>query len=299
LILIGALAGRLTIGDLTFLAGAFARSRNIIANLFSTLNNVSEQAFEVKDLFDFFETKPAIVSKSDAIPAPRPVRQGFEFRKVSFVYPGSDRNVLQDISFRLDAGECVALVGENGTGKTTLAKLLARLYDPTGGAILLDGVDSRDYSVEDLRREISVIFQDYVRYDMSVKENIGLGRIEDLSNAQRVQLAARKSLAEPLIATLPMGYDQMLGRRFEHGVDLSTGQWQKVALAQAYMRDAQILILDEPTASLDPRAEYFLAHFGAHAGTHGSVDFTPFLYGPHGPSHPCAHRRRDPRTRDA
>jgi ATP-binding cassette, subfamily B, bacterial len=256
LILIGALAGRLTIGDLTFLAGAFARSRNIIASLFSTLNNVGEQAFDVKDLFDFFETEPTIVSKPDAIPAPRPVRQGFEFRRVSFAYPGADRNVLQDINFRLDAGECVAFVGENGTGKTTLAKLLARLYDPTRGAILLDGVDLRDYSVEDLRREIGVIFQDYVRYDMSVKENIGLGRIEELSNAERVQLAARKSLAEPLIATLPMGYDQMLGRRFEHGVDLSTGQWQKIALARAYMRDAQVLILDEPTASLDPRAEY-------------------------------------------
>ena len=256
LILIGALAGRLTIGDLTFLAGAFARSRTIISSLFTTLNSVSEQAFDVKDLFDFFETKPSIVSKPDALPAPRPVRQGFEFRRVSFAYPGSDRNVLQGMSFRLDAGECVALVGENGTGKTTLAKLLARLYDPTGGAILLDGIDLRDYSVEGLRREIGVIFQDYVRYDMTVKENIGFGRIEELSNAERVQLAARKSLAEPLVASLPMGYDQMLGRRFEDGVDLSTGQWQKIALARAYMRDAQVLILDEPTASLDPRAEY-------------------------------------------
>ena len=256
LILIGALAGRLTIGELTFLAGAFARSRNIVESLFSTLNSVSEQAFDVKDLFEFFATQPAIISKPGAVAAPRPVRQGFEFRKVSFGYPGSSRNVLQDISFRFDAGECIALVGENGAGKTTLAKLLARLYDPTAGAILLDGVDLRDYSVEDLRREVGVIFQDYVRYDMTAKENIGLGRVEELANAQRIQLAARKSLAEPLIATLPMGYDQMLGRRFEHGVDLSTGQWQKIALARAYMRDAQVLILDEPTASLDPRAEY-------------------------------------------
>ena len=256
LILIGALAGKLTIGDLTFLAGAFARSRNVIESLFSTLNNVSQQAFDVKDLFDFFETEPAIVSKPNAIPAPRPVRQGFEFRKVSFAYPGSSRNILQDISFRLEAGECIALVGENGTGKTTIAKLIARLYDPTSGAILLDGVDLRDYSVEDLRREIGVIFQDYMRYDMSVKENIGIGRIEELSNAERILQAARNSLAEPLIAKLPMGFDQMLGRRFENGVDLSTGQWQKIALARAYMRDAQILILDEPTASLDPKAEY-------------------------------------------
>ena len=255
-ILLGALAGRLTIGELTFLAAAFARSRNIIESLFSTLNTVGEQAFDVKDLFDFLETTPAIVSKPGALSAPRPARQGFEFRKVSFAYPGSDRSVLRDISFRLDAGECIALVGENGSGKTTLAKLLARLYDPTEGAILLDGVDLRDYSVEDLRREIGVIFQDYTRYDMLVKENIGLGRIEELSNAERIEAAARKSLAEPLIAELPGGYDQMLGRRFRHGVDLSAGQWQKIALARAYMRDAQLLILDEPTASLDPRAEF-------------------------------------------
>jgi ATP-binding cassette subfamily B protein len=164
--------------------------------------------------------------------------------------------VLHDISFHFGTGECIALVGENGTGKTTLAKLLARLYDPTEGAILLDGTDLRDYRVEDLRREIGVIFQDYGRYDMLVKENIGLGRIDDLSNAQRIQGSAQKSLADQMIATLPRGYDQMLGRRFEHGVDLSTGQWQKIALARAYMRDAQLLILDEPTSSLDPRAEY-------------------------------------------
>lgn len=256
LILIGAFAGRLTIGELTFLAGAFARSRNIIENLFSTVNNIGDQAVDVKDLFDFFETRPAIVSRPGAIPAPRPARQGFELKNVSFAYPGSDRKVLHDISFHFGTGECIALVGENGTGKTTLAKLLARLYDPTEGAILLDGTDLRDYRVEDLRREIGVIFQDYGRYDMLVKENIGLGRIDDLSNAQRIQGSAQKSLADQMIATLPRGYDQMLGRRFEHGVDLSTGQWQKIALARAYMRDAQLLILDEPTSSLDPRAEY-------------------------------------------
>lgn len=256
LILIEALTGRLTIGELTFLAGTFARSRNIMENLFSNLNNIGDQAVDVKDLFEFFETRPAIVSKPGALPAPRPTRQGFELRKVSFAYPGSDRKVIHDISFRFGAGECIALVGENGTGKTTLAKLLARLYDPTEGAILLDGVDLRDYSVEDLRREIGVIFQDYGRYDMLVKENIGLGRIADLSNAHRIQDSARKSLADQMIAALPKGYDQMLGRRFEHGVDLSAGQWQKIALARAYMRDAQLLILDEPTSSLDPRAEY-------------------------------------------
>jgi ABC-type bacteriocin/lantibiotic exporters, contain an N-terminal double-glycine peptidase domain len=164
--------------------------------------------------------------------------------------------VLNRVSFRFDAGERIALIGENGAGKTTLVKLLARLYDPTEGSILLDGTDLRDYDADDLRKEIGVIFQDYMRYDMLVKDNIGLGRIEELASEDRIEQAARKSLAEPLIASLPGGYEQMLGRRFENGVDLSAGQWQKIALARAYMRDAQVLILDEPTASLDARAEY-------------------------------------------
>jgi ATP-binding cassette subfamily B protein len=164
--------------------------------------------------------------------------------------------VLNHVNFRFDAGERIALIGENGAGKTTLVKLLARLYDPTGGAILLDGVDLREYDVDGLRKEIGVIFQDYMRYDMPVRENIGFGRIEELGNQLRIEDAARKSLAEPLIAQLARGYEQMLGRRFENGVDLSAGQWQKIALARAYMRDAQVLILDEPTASLDARAEY-------------------------------------------
>ena len=175
---------------------------------------------------------------------------------MSFAYPGSDRQVLQRVSFRFDAEERIALIGENGAGKTTLVKLLARLYDPTGGAILLDGVDLREYDVDSLRREIGVIFQDYMRYDMMVRENIGFGRIEELENQARIEGAARKSLAEPMIAQFAGGYEQMLGRRFENGVDLSAGQWQKIALARAYMRDAQVLILDEPTASLDARAEY-------------------------------------------
>jgi ATP-binding cassette subfamily B protein len=256
LILVRTLAGTLTVGSLTFLVGAFARSRGLIESLFSSLNNIGEQALYIKDLFDFFETQPGIISGPDALPAPRPIRSGFEFRRVSFAYSGSDRQVLRDVSFRFDAGERIALIGENGAGKTTLVKLLARLYDPTAGAILLDGVDLREYDVDLLRSEIGVIFQDYMRYDMLVRENIGVGRIEELENQARVESAARKSLAEPLIAQLARGYEQMLGRRFEEGVDLSAGQWQKIALARAYMRDAQVLILDEPTASLDARAEY-------------------------------------------
>jgi ATP-binding cassette subfamily B protein len=207
-------------------------------------------------LFEFFEMEPAIRSVPGALPAPRPIRSGFEFRNVGFAYPGSDRMVVENINFRLDAEEKIALIGENGAGKTTLVKLLARLYDPTQGQILLDGVDVREYDVEDLRKEIGVIFQDYMRYELLAKENIGFGKIEDLGDQARIEVAARKSMAYQVIGKLPNGYDQMIGRRFDGGVDLSGGEWQKFALARAYMRDAQLLILDEPTATLDARAEY-------------------------------------------
>lgn len=256
LIILRAFAGALTVGDLTLLVGAFSRSRNIMEGLVSGLAGISEQALFIKDLFEFFDTKPTITSLPGALPAPRPIRQGFVFENVSFHYPGSERRVLDELSFQFRPGERIALVGENGAGKTTLVKLVARLYDPTGGRILLDGVDLRDYSADDLRHEIGVIFQDYMRYDMLATENIGFGRIEDLDNKVRITRSAEKSLAAGVVETLPQRYGQMLGRRFEGGVDLSTGQWQKIALARAYMRDAQILILDEPTASLDARAEF-------------------------------------------
>jgi ATP-binding cassette subfamily B protein len=200
--------------------------------------------------------RPRIVSAPTALPAPRPIRQGFEFRNVSFAYPGAVRAVLAGVSFRLEPGEKMALIGENGAGKTTLVKLLARLYDPTEGCVLLDGIDLREYSVEDLRREIGVIFQDYMRYEMLAAENIGLGSIDAMADRGRVESAARKSLASEVVGRLPNGYEQMLGRRFEGGVDLSGGEWQRFALARAYLRDAQLLILDEPTATLDARAEY-------------------------------------------
>ena len=175
---------------------------------------------------------------------------------MGFAYAGSDRMVIQNISFTLHPDEKLALIGENGAGKTTLVKLLARLYDPTEGQILLDGTDLREYDVDDLRREIGVIFQDYMRYDLLVRENIGFGKVDALDNRLLVESAAVKSLAKGVIDRLPNGYDQMVGRRFEGGVDLSGGEWQKFALARAYMRDAQLLILDEPTATLDARAEY-------------------------------------------
>jgi ATP-binding cassette subfamily B protein len=255
-VLLRTLAGAISIGMFTFLTGAFSRSRTYVERILSSFNDVSEQAIYLKDLFEFFEMQPSIRSGAGALPAPRPIREGYEFRDVSFAYPGSDRLVVKNINFSLHPKEKVALIGENGAGKTTIVKLLARLYDPTSGHILLDGIDLRDYDVEDLRRAIGVIFQDYMRYELLVRENIGFGKIDSLHDRTRIETAALKSLAKGVIDRLPNGYDQMIGRRFEGGVDLSGGEWQKIALARAYMRDAQLLILDEPTATLDARAEY-------------------------------------------
>lgn len=255
-VLLRTMAGVLSVGDLTFLTGSFSRSRSLIEKILSGFTDVSEQALFLNDLFEFFEMEPGIRSLANAIPAPRPIQKGFEFRNVGFAYPGSSRAVIKNINFKLEPKEKIALIGENGAGKTTLVKLLARLYDPVEGEILLDGVDLRQYSVEDLRKEIGVIFQDYMRYEMLAKENIGFGKIEELFELERIQSAAEKSLAADVISRLPRGLDQMIGRRFEGGVDLSGGEWQKFALARAYMRDAQLLILDEPTATLDARAEY-------------------------------------------
>ena len=175
---------------------------------------------------------------------------------MTFVYPGTTRHVLDNLNFRLELGERIALIGQNGQGKTTIVKLMTRLYDPTGGRILLDGVDLRDYDIEDLCGQIGVIFQDFMRYEMTARENIGVGRVEFLSDMRRIRNAAEKSLADGVIERLPGEYDQMLGRRFEGGVDLSGGEWQKIALARAYLREAQVLVLDEPTAALDARSEY-------------------------------------------
>jgi ATP-binding cassette subfamily B protein len=255
-ILNNALAGSLTVGDLILLGGAFSRAGDLTESLVNSAVDVSEQALYIKDLFTYLETVPAIVSGPNAIRFPRPLRKGFEFEEVSFVYPNSDNRVLNSVSFQITPGERLALVGENGAGKTTIVKLMARLYDPTEGRILLDGVDLREYSIDDLRSRIGVIFQDYLRFDMLVFENIGFGRIEELQNHDAIESAAKRSVAADIIARLPRGYDQMLGKRFEGGVDLSGGQWQKIALARAYMRDAEILILDEPTANLDARSEF-------------------------------------------
>ncbi|MGA8870402.1 MAG: ABC transporter ATP-binding protein [Candidatus Acidiferrales bacterium] len=248
--------GRLTIGQLTFLAGAIAGASAGIQAVFTTFSGLADQALFMTDLVDFFAVQPTIQSKPGALVAPRPIRQGIEFRNVSFAYPGSRRQVLSGVNVKIEPHERIALVGENGQGKTTIVKLLTRLYDPTGGQILLDGIDLREYNLDDLWKEIGVIFQDFVHYEMTASENIGVGRIEEANNPFRIRAAAMKTFAEKVINKLPKGYDQLLGRRFEGGVDLSGGEWQKIALARAYLRDAQLLILDEPTAALDARAEH-------------------------------------------
>jgi ATP-binding cassette subfamily B protein len=208
------------------------------------------------DLYSFFEIEPEIRSKPDAAPIPRPIARGFVFEDVGFRYPDAERWALRHLDFELRAGEVLALVGENGAGKTTLVKLLARLYDPDEGRILLDGRDLKDYDLDDLRANIGVIFQDFVRYHLTVAENIGVGQIDAMDDRPRIEEAARRAFADEVVASLPEQYDQVIGRRWRSGVDLSGGQWQKIAIARAYMRDAQVMILDEPTAALDARSEF-------------------------------------------
>ncbi|HTV60867.1 MAG TPA: ABC transporter ATP-binding protein [Verrucomicrobiae bacterium] len=250
------LKGALTIGQLTFLAGAIAGASTNIQMLFSTFSGIADQALFLTDLLEFFSVQPVIVSKPGALAAPRTVRTGVEFRNVSFAYPGTRRLVLRGVDLRIEPRERVALVGKNGEGKTTIVKLLTRLYDPTEGQILLDGVDLREYDLEDLWKTIGVIFQDFMRYDLTAFENIAVGRIEGSVSPVQVEAAAIKSMAHSVVQKLPNGYDQVLGCRFEGGVDLSGGEWQKIALARAHLRDAQMLVLDEPTAALDARSEH-------------------------------------------
>jgi ATP-binding cassette, subfamily B, bacterial len=256
LIVSRALSGQLSLGSLTFLAGTFLRASGSVQTIFSNLSRVADQALFLTDLFEFLDMKPTPAVRSRYTPMPRPIRAGFEFHNVSFRYAGNPQMALKKMTFRIGLGERIALVGANGAGKTTIAKLLTRLYEPVEGRITLDGVDLREYSQDELRKEIGVIFQDFVRFEMLVKENIGLGRVEEMHDPRHVQAAAHQSFADCLIHRLPNRYDQMLGRRFDGGIELSGGEWQKIALARAYMRRAQLLVLDEPTAALDAKAEY-------------------------------------------
>jgi ATP-binding cassette subfamily B protein len=250
-----AVNGKYNIAQFSLITIAIQQSSSSLQQVFSIASGIADQALFLTDLIAFFEVKPTVESKPNALPAPRPIRRGFEFRNVSFAYPGTERTVLKNFNFTIHPGERIALIGENGQGKTTVVKLITRLYDPTEGEILLDGVDLRDYSLDDLHREMGVIFQDFMRFEMTVRENIGIGQVEVPHTDADIELAAHKSLAAEVVKKLAGGYDQMLGRRFVSGVDLSGGEWQRIALARAYLRDAQLLILDEPTAALDAKSE--------------------------------------------
>jgi len=246
----------LSLGDLIFLSGSFLRLRSLMESILIRFSSIADSALYLRDLFDFLEMEPNIRSKKNALPFPKTIREGFTFEKVSFRYPKMEQWVLRDISFILHPGEKLALVGENGAGKTTLVKLLTRLYDPDEGRIMLEGHDLREYDLDGLRDAVGVIFQDYVKYHLTASDNIAVGRIEERGNESRIKEAAHRSLADTVIEKLPDGYQQMIGRWFKQGTNLSGGEWQKIAIARAYMRDAQLLILDEPTASLDARAEH-------------------------------------------
>jgi ATP-binding cassette, subfamily B, bacterial len=249
------LHGAYDIGYFTFLTAAIQQASSNLQQVFSTASGIADQALFLTDLIAFFDMKSTVDANPNGLRTPQTIHRGFEFRNVSFTYPGTERTVLKNFSLTLSPGERIALIGENGQGKTTVVKLITRLYDPTEGQILLDGVDLREYSLEDLHRHIGVIFQDFMRFEMTARENIAVGRVDRPHQQADIESAAHKSLADTVVDKLAGGYDQMLGRRFEGGVELSGGEWQKIALARAYLRDAQLLILDEPTAALDARSE--------------------------------------------
>ncbi len=255
-IIIQTVSGLITVGTLTFLAGSFKSMRNMLQSIMNRFSKIAEGALYLQDLFDFFAIEPIIVTLENHQAFPKNIQTGFTFENVSFKYRNSEKWAIRNLSFHLKKGEKLALVGENGAGKTTLVKLLARLYEPTEGRILLDGIDLRNYSLTDLRKNIGIIFQDYIRFQLKVSENIAVGDIELRNDLPQIKNAAQKSLADTLIAQLPGEYEQILGKRFAKGVELSGGQWQKIALPRAYMREAQLLILDEPTSALDARAEH-------------------------------------------
>ncbi|GGI29265.1 ABC transporter ATP-binding protein [Pedobacter mendelii] len=248
--------GKATLGSLTFLAGSFRQLSGLMETMLSRFTLVSQGAIYLNDFIEFFQIKPRITEPKNPLPFPNPIVSGFTFENVGFQYRNAPKYACHNLNFTLNPGEKLALVGENGAGKTTLVKLLARLYDPTEGRILLDGIDLKNYSLSDLRHNMGIIFQDYIRYQMTLSQNIAVGNIGEIDNISLISTAAKQSLADLLAAKFPLGYEQWLGRKFNDGVELSGGEWQKVALARAYMKNAQVLILDEPTSALDARAEY-------------------------------------------
>ncbi|NLE93007.1 MAG: ABC transporter ATP-binding protein [Chloroflexi bacterium] len=255
-VIIRTLKKAITIGDITMFLSVFRQSQNAVQQLLDSFNRLYENNLYLDNLLDYLKIEPVLTLPTNGKIAPTPIKNGIQFQGVSFKYPGSEKMVLQNINLTIPPGESIALVGLNGAGKTTLIKLLTRLYDPTEGRILLDGVDLREYDLKSLHQRFGVIFQDYVRYQFSVRENIGFGQIEDMGDITSIQSAAKRGGADEVAAELPQGYETVLGRRWEKGQELSGGQWQKIALSRAFMRKAEVLILDEPTSALDAEAEY-------------------------------------------
>jgi ATP-binding cassette subfamily B protein len=248
--------GKTSLGDLVMYYQAFQRVQGSFQGILSSLAGLYEDNLFLSNLYEFLDLKRTVIEPAQAKPVPRPIQDGIVFSRVGFRYPGGTRRVIEDVSLAIRPGEVVAFVGENGSGKTTLMKLLCRLYDPTSGTITIDGVDLRQFETKALRHEIAIVFQDYVHYHLTARENIWFGNTDLSPDHDRVITAARRSGADEVIRALPHGYETILGKRFADGEELSIGEWQKVALARAFMRDAQIIVLDEPTSSLDAKAEY-------------------------------------------
>ncbi len=248
-------AGIFSLGDLTFLSGSFNRLRTKLQGFFTRFTAITESALYLQDYFEFLDMKYSEAVSEEKLPLPKKIQKGFEFKNVGFKYPKSEKWVVRHINFELKAGEKLAFVGENGAGKTTLIKLLLRFYEPSEGEILLDGIPVKEYNQTQYQQYFGVIFQDFVKFELTLRENIAMGEISQIENQPRIDRAAEKSLADEVISEMPGGYEQQLGKRFKQGKDLSGGQWQKIAIARAYMKDAEVLILDEPTSALDARAE--------------------------------------------
>jgi ATP-binding cassette subfamily B protein len=252
------LTGSITVGGLTLYVQAADGVSQAFSGVLGGLQSMYEHQLYLKTLFELLDFRPTVRAPEHPVPIRNPMQEGIEFRNVTYAYEGKDEPALKNVSFKIGRGETVAIVGHNGAGKTTLVKLVARLYDPQEGQVLIDGRDVREYDPDELRREFGVLFQDYASYQFSARENIGIGRVERLDDTPAIAAAATKSGAASVIESLPEGYDTVLGKWFDGGVNLSGGEWQKVALGRAFMRDAQILILDEPSAALDAKAEYEL-----------------------------------------
>ena len=251
-----AMLRRVTLGDLALYFQAYQQTVNSTTQLLQGITSIYERGLFVNNFFEFLEFEPLIPAESGGIEVPDPIREGIEFEDVHFTYPGTDKPVLQGVSFRISPGESAAFVGSNGAGKTTVIKLLCRFYEPNSGTIRIDGIDIREFDTASLRRQIGVIFQDYGRYQETAYTNIGYGSLDDIGDKERVREASRKSGAHRVIEDLPDGYQTQLGRWFRDGVNISIGEWQKIALARGFMREAQLLILDEPTSSLDVQSEH-------------------------------------------